>query len=60
MIKDLRFALRAFSRVPGFTLLSIATLALAGVACTFIGTTVLFPLLLLLIERLHVRKPPAR
>lgn len=39
---------------------SIATLALAGVACTFVGTTVLFPLLLLLIERLHLRKPPAR
>ena len=39
MIKDLRFALRAFARVPGFTLLSIATLAL-GVG----ATTVIFSL----------------
>jgi putative ABC transport system permease protein len=40
MIKDLRFALRAFSRVHGFTLLSIATLALGVGATTVIFSVV--------------------
>ena len=40
MIKDLRFALRAFARVPGFTVLSITTLALGVGATTAIFSVV--------------------
>ena len=39
---------------------SIGTLAIAGVACTFVGTTVLFPALLLLLEPLHRRGARSR
>jgi hypothetical protein len=40
MIRDLRFALRAFARMPAFTLLSVATLALGVGATTAIFSVV--------------------
>ncbi|MER2559774.1 MAG: MMPL family transporter [Myxococcaceae bacterium] len=37
---------------------SIAWLAVLGVICSFIGTTILFPALLELVERLKLKSPP--
>ncbi len=39
---------------------SIAWLAIAGVSCTFVGTTILFPGLLALLERRNARAHPSR
>lgn len=38
---------------------SIAWLAVLGVICSFLGTTILFPALLELVERLKLKPPPA-
>jgi uncharacterized protein len=38
---------------------SLAVMAIAGVCCTFVGTTLLFPGLLALLERRHGNKPTA-
>jgi hypothetical protein len=38
---------------------SVGTLAVLGVTCTFVGTTIFFPTLMALLERRKLRSAPA-